>query len=670
MITAPVNYQLSLNNIFNNPQSVISARITDGSGTFYVRLEPGLDVGQYNGNITIEPESTVDGISAVNVSLNGEVTEVIPEVTLDKTSLSGFSYTQNHGPSEDLSFTIKGKGIQDHIAITLDSGNNSPFELRIEDEQNYESELTLQNVETYTIDTKIYVRLKEGLSTGQYSDTIGFTCSDVSSSIPSIVLSGAVYDAPPTGGYFIDFEEETKGAYASATVALNGLDWDMTEALIGGNESNDWKIGEKSARLRGHRTSSMTMLENKTDGLGTLSFLYRCYGTEIQVSWKVEYSVDDGENWIQLGSHFTAPRTDEVQEFNEDVNVAGNVRVRIIRYDATEDKDANRRLCIDNIFMTDYIVYDYTENDPINIPAIGTITFTTGDANISTADMPDMPNPNITAGDYESLALGLIGNGPWAIEIVSTFTHCAYNWQGGWHDATLGSNGFEIGIAPIAKGSNNLFIVLSDDDPTLPVELSSFMVTLNSSGNPVVTWETQTETGVNGFYIYRGVNKNLGEAILISSLVPATNSSLEHCYSFVDTELIEEGTYYYWLNVSDLNGHQSYHGPAELNFTFGEEEDIPEVIYTTSLRSIYPNPFNPNANIGFELAESSEVAISVYNARGQLVRSFAPFTHGAGYGSIVWDGKDEGGSSVSSGIYLFRMTVGAKSFSAKALMLK
>ncbi len=244
VITAPDNYQLSLNSIFNNPQSVINARINDGSGTFYVRLEPGLPVGPYNGNITIAPETPVDGISTVNVSLSGEVTEVIPEVTLDKTSLSGFSYIENRGPSEDLSFTIKGKGIQDHIAITLDSGNSSPFELRIEDEQNYESDLTLQNVETHTIDTKIYVRLKEGLSTGPYSDTIEFTCSDVSGNISSITLSGLVRE-PIGPDYFIDFENETKGAYASASVELSGLYWDMTEALIGGNEDNDWKIGEK-----------------------------------------------------------------------------------------------------------------------------------------------------------------------------------------------------------------------------------------------------------------------------------------------------------------------------------------------------------------------------------------------------------------------------------------
>ncbi len=53
--------------------------------------------------------------------------------------------------------------------------------------------------------------------------------------------------------YFIDFEGpgETKTGYASGTVNLSGLDWNMTEALIGTLDA-DWKNGERSARLRGY----------------------------------------------------------------------------------------------------------------------------------------------------------------------------------------------------------------------------------------------------------------------------------------------------------------------------------------------------------------------------------------------------------------------------------
>ena len=151
--------------------------------------------------------------------------------------------------------------------------------------------------------------------------------------------------------YVVDFENETKGGYPSATVALSGLDWDMTEALIG-NLAADWKNGTKSARMRGYGTSSMTMLQNKSNGLGTITFQYRRYGTDVQVDWKVEYSINDGADWIQIGSVFTAPDSDVVQTFSEVVNIDADIRIRIKR--ATEDGTANRRLNIDDIVLTDF----------------------------------------------------------------------------------------------------------------------------------------------------------------------------------------------------------------------------------------------------------------------------------------------------------------------------
>ncbi len=96
----------------------------------------------------------------------------------------------------------------------------------------------------------------------------------------------------------------------------------------------------------------MTMLQNKGNGIGNVSFYYRRYGTDSQVDWKVEYSVDDGSSWIQIGDNFTPLASNDVQEFNEDVNVAGDIRVRIKR--ATETGTSNKRLNIDDILITDY----------------------------------------------------------------------------------------------------------------------------------------------------------------------------------------------------------------------------------------------------------------------------------------------------------------------------
>src|SRR5690606_663812 len=108
-----------------------------------------------------------------------------------------------------------------------------------------------------------------------------------------------------------------------------------------------------------------TMLEDKADGLGEITFLYRRYGTDAQVDWRVEYSDDQGATWNQVGSDFTSPANDDVQMFSEEVNVEGAVRIRIIR--ATQSGTANRRLNIDDIQLTDYVGGGGGECEPGNI---------------------------------------------------------------------------------------------------------------------------------------------------------------------------------------------------------------------------------------------------------------------------------------------------------------
>lgn len=155
------------------------------------------------------------------------------------------------------------------------------------------------------------------------------------------------------GQYVVNFEGtgETKTAYASGNVTLSGISWNMTEALIG-TSTSDFKNGLRSARLNGLAASSMAMLADKANGLGTVSFQYRRYGTDTQVDWKVEYSPDGGFSWTQIGAAFTAPATDVVQTFSETVNASGNVRIRIKR--ATETGTTNYRLNIDDITLTDW----------------------------------------------------------------------------------------------------------------------------------------------------------------------------------------------------------------------------------------------------------------------------------------------------------------------------
>jgi ligand-binding sensor domain-containing protein len=85
----------------------------------------------------------------------------------------------------------------------------------------------------------------------------------------------------------------------------------------------------------------------------------------------------------------------------------------------------------------------------------------------------------------------------------------------------------------------------------------------------------------------------------------------------------------------------------------------------------YPNPFNPSTAISFILLEKGPAALGIYNLRGQLVRQlcrreFLP----KGEHNYVWNGKDETGREVSSGVYFARLQTRQGNFSLKLLLLK
>lgn len=86
--------------------------------------------------------------------------------------------------------------------------------------------------------------------------------------------------------------------------------------------------------------------------------------------------------------------------------------------------------------------------------------------------------------------------------------------------------------------------------------------------------------------------------------------------------------------------------------------------------SIYPNPFNPDTTISFYLQEHGLVNLSIYNMRGELVKKLVDNEEKSGIQKIKWDGKDEYGKPVSSGMYYFKISTGKYSSTKKMVLLK
>ncbi len=84
----------------------------------------------------------------------------------------------------------------------------------------------------------------------------------------------------------------------------------------------------------------------------------------------------------------------------------------------------------------------------------------------------------------------------------------------------------------------------------------------------------------------------------------------------------------------------------------GPEVSIPK---SFALNQNYPNPFNPSTSITYRLAERANVSVRIHNIRGQLVRELVNGMKEAGEYTVQWNGRNEMGSQVSSGIYLYTL---------------
>ena len=96
-----------------------------------------------------------------------------------------------------------------------------------------------------------------------------------------------------------------------------------------------------------------------------------------------------------------------------------------------------------------------------------------------------------------------------------------------------------------------------------------------------------------------------------------------------------------------------------------------------SLAQNHPNPFNPTTEIAFDVADNAQISISIFNMLGQRVRSLVNEHRAPGQYTVTWDGRDDSGNGLSSGIYFYRMDAlplngGSAPFSAsnKMILLK
>lgn len=109
-------------------------------------------------------------------------------------------------------------------------------------------------------------------------------------------------------------------------------------------------------------------------------------------------------------------------------------------------------------------------------------------------------------------------------------------------------------------------------------------------------------------------------------------------------------------------------GTINVSVTKGNPDDLVPPDFKLAQNS--PNPFNPTTGIDYALPKATNVRLDVFNVLGQQVRTLVNEFQDAGHHSIIWDGLNNSGSSVATGVYFYRLTTDEHHATKKMLMLK
>jgi hypothetical protein len=131
-------------------------------------------------------------------------------------------------------------------------------------------------------------------------------------------------------------------------------------------------------------------------------------------------------------------------------------------------------------------------------------------------------------------------------------------------------------------------------------------------------------------------------------------------FSFIDRSAEPGASYLYRVEVVDENGRR----------TLFETDVISVPSLTLFLSQNSPNPFNPSTVIRYYLPEKCFARLAVYDISGARVANLVEREQEKGSHAVEWNGKDEQGNSVASGIYFYRLTAGKETISKKMVMLR
>ena len=277
-----------------------------------------------------------DGQPTIN---SNEVKVEMPEVApVFSVSTEDIAFTATPGkPSAPAQVSVTAMAVPKYV---MEVSTSAPFEIS-SDGETWSQELTLkgQNV-------SFFIRFGGGIEEGDYEGEVIVSTEGMDDKVISVSCN---VDA--TKSFFEDFETGTKGGYAAAEVTCNAATWEMSNALLAGDDN---ALDKKCVRMKGYVKTGSTittpahimMTTDKVNGCDSLWFYAGSYGNDTGVKMTVSYSIDAGKTWTNV---VTSLPVGEMKRYGYKINMDGNIRLKF-----ESENTGNKRVNLDNIQMSDW----------------------------------------------------------------------------------------------------------------------------------------------------------------------------------------------------------------------------------------------------------------------------------------------------------------------------
>jgi len=191
-----------------------------------------------------------------------------------------------------------------------------------------------------------------------------------------------------------------------------------------------------------------------------------------------------------------------------------------------------------------------------------------------------------------------------------------------------------------------------------PVE-GAFYATATDAGCVVLRWTVESLAGVEGFHVHRGASPAGPFERVSDEILPAESPGVyEDCSVWPGTE------FWYELRAVEWDGSEERVGGEPVSATTGGA-------FATKLHPASPNPFRGTTTIRLDVAGArTQVKLTIFDVSGKVVKTVVVEPLDAGRYEMSWDGRNDAGRPVASGVYFCRMEAGGHRESRSIVLLK